>query len=69
MNKPNEFNPEIFREVVKVNLNMLTNGITSEAFNQSILIGNPIRTEDETRQMAVDFFRKQLAKELYEHLK
>jgi len=68
MNKPNEFNPEIFREVVKANLDMLVNSITSEPFNQSILIGNPIRTEDETRQMAVDFFQKQLAKKLYEHL-
>jgi len=68
MNKSNEFNPELFREVVKHNLDMLVNGITSEAFNKSILIGNPIRTEDETRQMAVDFFEKQLAKKLYESL-
>lgn len=68
MAQQNEFNPELFKQVVKSNLDRLVNTITNNAHDKSIMTGKLIITEDENRIMARDYFAKQLAKYLYEYL-
>lgn len=63
-----QFNRELFMEVFEQNLKVLFNGIMNEGERKSILTGNPLVTDDENRQMAVDFFNKTLCKFLYERL-
>ena len=67
--KETTFNPELFREVFESNLNREFAAFKQKAWEQSISIGNPIRTDDETRQMALKFFNKCLVNELADRLK
>jgi len=68
MTQQNEFNPELFKIVVKANLDRLVNTITNNAHDKSIMTVKLIMSEDENRLMARDYFVKQLAKYLYEYL-
>ena len=63
-----EFNPVRFKEIVKSNTERIANSITNAAFVYAALKGNPLLTADKEAQIAVEFFQKQLAKELYEYL-
>ena len=63
-----EFDRAVFLKTFKSNVDFLVNGLMNKAENESILIGRPVKTDLETRQMAVHFFQKQLAKCLYEFL-
>ena len=63
-----QFSRELFMEVFESNLQRLFNGMRNDAERKSILTGNPLVTDDENRQMAVDFFNKTLCKFLYDRL-
>lgn len=66
--KENEFNPELFKEVFTRLANTELQGMLAEVDNEIYKRGNQIRTEDETRKMAANFYKKQLAKVLFEKL-
>lgn len=63
-----QFSKELFMSVFEHNLKGLFNGMMNEAEVKAILTKNPLVTDDENRQMAVDFFNKTLCKFLYERL-
>jgi len=58
----------IFQDVVKANLNMLSNGLESAAFEQSIQTVHDGLTEDQVRGMAVSMFTMYLSKEVSDKL-
>lgn len=63
-----QFSKELFMEIFEHNIQMLTRGMENMARDKSITIGNPLVTDDENRNMAVDFFNKALCKFLYDRL-
>jgi hypothetical protein len=68
MKDKNIFNPQLFKQVVKSNLDMLFNEITTAAEETAILTGDPIMNDEDTRRMAVKYFNQKLAKALHNKL-
>ena len=67
-NTKSTFSKDIFLEVFNTNLQMLTQRMKNEASDRAVMIGNPLVTDDENRQLARDYFVKQLCKHLHEKL-
>lgn len=67
-NTINKFSKDIFLEVFNTNLQMLSQSMKNKAEDRAIMIGNPLVTDDENRQMARDYFIKQLCQHLHEKL-
>lgn len=60
---------DLFKEVAEHNLNMFKNGFKSKFYDYSILEKNFIQkcTDEEIRQLAINFFIKELTNELAEN--
>lgn len=58
------FNPKVFLEVIEANVQMLCNEIQAKAKDKAILMGNPIMTDDQTRELANDFFNLCLSQKI-----
>ena len=60
---------EIFKEVAENNMQMLVNSFSREVFNYRALNTHKIinLTEEEVRQLAINFFAKEIAKASFEN--
>jgi len=67
-NTKNKFSKDIFLEVFNTNLQRLSQSMKNKAEDMAIMIGDPLVTDNENRQMARDYFVKELCKHLHEKL-
>lgn len=65
---PNEFNPELFKQVVKSNLDRFVNSCISKTEVKAAMTGRARITEDKTRELAREYFIKLLSESLNEYL-
>jgi len=63
-----QFDAALFEQVFASNVERIKNSMLIAAEREAINIGSPKVTPQENRKMAVRFFAKQLAKELYNYL-
>ena len=63
-----KFNRELFMQVLESNVQMFNHSITIEAERMAANLTTSLMTENQTRQLAVDFFNFQLSKYLTNRL-
>ena len=63
-----KFNPELFNQVLESNLQVFINHVKIQAEKQVIKVGSALISEEDTRQLAVDFFNVQLSQYLTSRL-